>query len=162
MGLRALSRQASAHAVALAASSFGVRIGGTRPLKTRSATLVALLLTSATILAACRGDVPTAPPPQPEPTVVLPTMALPTLARPTVALPTLRLPTHPPADEPLAAATAPARGGVDIAWKHVIQPEVDVVARVNGVPIGTVAYLEELRGELRSITQANELDWNDE
>jgi len=49
-----------------------------------------------------------------------------------------------------------------VAWENVIQPEVDVVAFVNGVPIGKEVYLDELRRQLQSVTDSYSLDWYDE
>ena len=52
--------------------------------------------------------------------------------------------------------------GIDVAWEHVIQPEGDTVAIVNGVSISTEEYLEELRRQLESVTASYDLNWYDE
>ena len=106
-------------------------------MKTRMAIAFALLLAGALLLAACRSQttpVPTAPP---APTVT-----------PTTAV--------------LPDATAQPVGGLDVAWEHVIQPEVPVLARVNGVEISKDSYLTELRQQLQQVTSQYSLDWNDE
>lgn len=91
-----------------------------------------VLLTAVWLMAACGKQA--IPTSTPEPT-----------ATPTVVLP-----------------TAQPRGGVNVAWEHVIKPEVAVVARVNGVDITAEAYLEELRQQLHAVTAQYAVDWNDE
>lgn len=93
---------------------------------------VATLLMAVVLMAACGKQV--TPTPIPEPT-----------ATPTEALP-----------------TAQPTGGVDVAWEHVIKPEVPVVARVNGVDITTEAYLIEMRQQLHQVTAQYGVDWYDE
>lgn len=66
---------------------------------------------------------------------------------------------------PLTVATAVptgSAGGVDVAWENVIQPQVAVLATVNGVEIGKDAYLKELRRQLYNVTIDYGLDWYDE
>jgi foldase protein PrsA len=70
-------------------------------------------------------------------------------------------PTVAPTPEVLATATTQTIGGVDVAWEHVIQPEVPVLARVNGVEIGKDTYLLELRQQIQQVTAQYSLDWND-
>jgi parvulin-like peptidyl-prolyl isomerase len=70
-------------------------------------------------------------------------------------------PTVEPTTEVLPAGTPLPIGGVDVAWEHVIQPEVAVLARVNGVEIGKDAYLVELRQQIQQVTTQYSLDWND-
>jgi foldase protein PrsA len=72
-------------------------------------------------------------------------------------------PTPAATDTAEAAPTATALpvGGVDVAWEHVIQPEVPVVARVNGVEISKEAYLDKLRQQIQQVTTEYSLDWND-
>lgn len=104
--------------------------------------MLALLLVSAITLAACSTE-PTA----------MPTATL----EPAVALPTAAPTAAPAAGDPEQPV-----GGMDVAWANIIQPEGDMVAIVNGVPIGKEVYLEELRQQLQSVTQNYSLDWNDE
>ena len=60
-----------------------------------------------------------------------------------------------------AAPTEPV-GGVDVAWEKVIQPQADVLARVNGVNIGKDTYLKKLRRQLYGVTADYSLNWYDE
>lgn len=72
-------------------------------------------------------------------------------------------PTPEPTATPTAAMpTAQPIGGVDVAWEHVIKPEVPVVARVNGVDITTEAFLAEMRQQLHMVTAQYGIDWYDE
>ena len=95
----------------------------------------------------------------PAPTIPPTDMAEPTVAPPTVAPPTAA----PTAIAPAAPTPHPAQvaATVDIAWEYIIQPDVDVVANVNGVDIGKEAYLAELLTMLRTVTLAYRLDWTD-
>jgi len=96
-----------------------------------------LLLAGAILLAACGGQATPVPTATPEPTAV-------------------------PTTEVLPTATAGPIGGVDVAWEHVVQPEVAVVARIHGVEISKEAYLDELKQQIRQVTNQYSLDWNDE
>jgi len=53
-------------------------------------------------------------------------------------------------------------GGLEVGWANVVRPEGDMVAVVNGVPIGTEVYLAELRRQLHSVTHNYSLDSSDE
>ncbi len=53
-------------------------------------------------------------------------------------------------------------GGVDVAWEKVIQPQADVLARVNGVEIVKDTYLKKLRRQLYGVTADYSLNWYDE
>ena len=81
--------------------------------------------------------------------------------------------TSPPAAEVPTATTAAtaevtptkgevARGGVDVALEYVVEPTEPVVARVNGVEIGTAAYMDELRQQLQIVTHQYGIDWYDQ
>lgn len=105
-------------------------------IKTRMIVTCALLLTGALLLAACG-------------------------SKPTAAPTTTPVPTTAPTAESIATATSLPVGGVDVAWEHVIQPEVDVLARVNGVEITKDAYLTELQQQIQQVTTQYGLDWND-
>ncbi len=73
--------------------------------------------------------------------------------------------TQPPSSTPTAVPSAQgtqAAAAVDVAWQHVIEPAVPVVARVNGVEITTPAYLQNLRHQLALLTIQYALDWNQE
>ena len=122
-------------------------------MKNRRGVLLTLLLIGGMILAACSGSA------APTPTVV----ATPPVAAPPTSVPTMT----PPATVASATAATLAEadqpvGGLDVAWENVIQPELDVLASVNGVPIQKQAYLEELRQELTNVTNSYDLDWYDE
>lgn len=98
----------------------------------KNARSIIVLLLAVLVMAACGKQA--TPTPTPEPT-----------ATPTAALP-----------------TAQPTGGVDVAWEHVIKPEVPVVARVNGMDITTEAYLTEMRQQLHQVTAQYGVDWYDE
>lgn len=100
----------------------------------RKTTAVTLLLVGAICLAACG----TSATPTPEPTAVPPTAEL----SPTET-------TLPP-------------GGVDVAWEHVVQPQVPAVAAVNSVEISAEGFLTRLRQQLYAVTASYGVDWNDE
>lgn len=106
-------------------------------MKTRMLIACALLLAGAILLSACGSQATPAPTAAPAPTVA-------------------------PTTEVLPTETAQAVGGVDVAWEHVIQPEVPVLARVNGVEIGKDAYLTELGQQIQQVTTQYTLDWSDE
>ncbi len=105
-------------------------------MKTRMLIAGAALVAGALLLAACGSQATPVPTAAPTPTVVPPTQVLPT-------------------------ATAQPVGGVDVAWEHVIQPEVPVLARINGVEIAKDAYLTKLRQQIQQVTTQYSLDWND-
>jgi len=66
---------------------------------------------------------------------------------------------------PAPSATEPPTStgtAADVAWQHVIEPDVPVVARVNGVDISTQAYLQEVRRQLALLTVQYEVDWSQE
>ncbi|UCC76480.1 MAG: peptidylprolyl isomerase [Anaerolineales bacterium] len=89
-------------------------------------------------------------------------VALSACGSPTTPVPSA---TETPASTPAAVPSAegtPAGPAVDLAWQHVVEPEVPVVARVNGVDITTPAYLQNLRRQLALLTVQYELDWNQE
>jgi len=64
-----------------------------------------------------------------------------------------------------AEAAVPASimgsGGVALALENVTIPDQDAVAVVNGKPIFTTEYEEELTAALESVTMQYGLDWND-
>jgi foldase protein PrsA len=103
--------------------------------------VMALVLLGAIALAACSTASEPAPTATTEPTAVEATAA------PTEAGPT--------------EDTQPV-GGFDVAWDNVVQPDVDVVAVINSVPIAKRVYLEELRRQLQTVTDSYGLDWYDE
>ena len=112
-----------------------------------------LLLACALVLMACSTS--TTPVPTASPTdTAEPTVAPPTVAPPTAA-PTAIMTAAPTPDPEEVAAT------VELAWEHIIQPEMDVVANVNGVDIGADAYLTELWITLRTVTLSYRMDWTD-
>lgn len=100
----------------------------------RTRIVLALLVAALLALAGCRSQ-PT-PTPTPKPTPV------------------------PPTAVPMAPTTQPP-GGIEVAWQHVIQPQVPVVARVNGVDITAEEYLAILRREVQLVTYRYSVDWND-
>jgi foldase protein PrsA len=105
-------------------------------MKTRILIVCTLLLASAVLLVACGSKATPVPTAAPTPTVV-------------------------PTTEGLVTPTTQPVGGVDVAWEHVIQPEVAVLARVNGVEIGKDAYFTELKQQIQQVTNEYSLDWND-
>jgi foldase protein PrsA len=105
-------------------------------MKTRILIACTALLVSAVLLVACGSQATPTPTAAPTPTVEPTTQVLPT-------------------------GTAQPIGGVDVAWEHVIQPEVPILARVNGVELGKDAYLSELRQQIQQVTTEYSLDWND-
>ncbi len=96
--------------------------------------VIAVLLALATVLGACNQ----APAPAPTATPV------------------------PPTPTPGEAPTAAARGGVDVALANIVQPELAVLARANGVEILAEDYMKELSEQLYYITDRYGVDWNDE
>ena len=104
----------------------------------RSTMLIAgaLLLTGTLLLCACGSQATPVPTATPEPTTA-------------------------PTAEVLPTETSQGVGGVDVAWEHVLQPEVDVLARINGVEISKDTYLNELRQQIQQVTTQYSLDWND-
>lgn len=74
---------------------------------------------------------------------------------------TVPAPTAVPTTEVVTTETTMPVGGVDVAWERVIQPEVAVLARVNGVEIGKDTYLAELKQQIQQVTTQYSLDWND-
>jgi len=98
----------------------------------RMTAVLTLLLVGAIFLAACSTG--TAPAPTPE----------------------------PPTAEAPPTATAQPRGGVDVAWEHIVQPGVPAVASVNGVEISAEVFLARLRQQLHAVTASYGIDWNDE
>ncbi len=107
----------------------------------RICAVMAFVLLGAIALAACSTG------PEPAPTATTEPTAAEATAAPTEAVPT---------------QGAQPIGGLDVAWENVIQPDVDVVANVNGVPIAKEVYLEELRRQLQSVTDSYGVDWYDE
>jgi len=82
--------------------------------------------------------------------------ATPTTA-PTAIPPTVEAPTA----EVSTSETALPPGGVDVAWEHIVQPTVPVVATVNDVEITAEAFLARLRQQLYAVTASYGVDWND-
>ena len=107
-------------------------------MKDRIGTLLALLLVSVAALAACSSAPTATPTATSEPAVASPTAA------------------------PVAGEPEQPVGGLEVGWANVVRPEGDMVAVVNGVPIGTEVYLAELRRQLHSVTHNYSLDWSDE
>ena len=105
-------------------------------MKNRSGVLVTLLVLFALVASGCGQSATPAPTATPEPT-----------AAPTSAAPT-------------AEGEQPS-GDVEVAWEKITQPSADVLATVNGVPIGKDAYLAKLRQQLVAATNNYGLDWND-
>jgi len=105
----------------------------------RLACVSAFLLAGALLVAGCGGSTAPAPTATQEPKV-----------------------TAAPTTEAVPTETAQPGGGVDVAWEHVIQPQVPTVAVVNGVEISTEAYLAELRQQLHLITNQYAVDWSEE
>ncbi len=109
-------------------------------MKVRVFTALVLLSATALVLVGCSANPTSTPAPAvPPPATVAPTNVLPTVS-----------------------VTMAPPGGVDVAWLSVIQPTVDVVARVNGFDITKQAYLDELLQQLHAITVDYQVDWNDE
>ncbi len=105
-------------------------------MKNRMLIACALLLAGALLLAACRSQATPTPTVEPVPTTA-------------------------PTTEVVTTETALPLGGVDVAWEHVVQPEVEVLARVNGIEIGKDTYLAELKQQIQQVTTQYSLDWND-
>ena len=65
---------------------------------------------------------------------------------------------------PAPATPTPAAppGGVDVALKAIVWPNVPVVARVNGTDIKTDTWRDEVTRQLRIVTAQYQVDWNDQ
>jgi foldase protein PrsA len=106
-------------------------------MNTRLAIAFTLLLAVSSALSACGSGATPAPTATTDPTSAVPTVVL------------------------TAEPTQPS-GGVDVAWEYVTSPQEPVVARVNGVDIGTEAYLAQLRQQLHLVTASYGVNWYDE
>lgn len=101
--------------------------------------ILSVSLSLVILLAACK---PSAPVPSPSPIPPTPTVAM-SLA-----------PQSP-------ATNAAVPGGVDVAMKLVKIPNQPNIAVVDGTPVTTAAYQEELNRALVAVTSQYEVDWND-